>query len=141
MIYEATKAELYRLYEEEVNNEQDFQELISELNKIHELKKKEKQTEFTRPEEFYLKSNSWQVAENNANGHYTYIRDIINDEDKDSCYHKYLYKNENTGKVFSIDNETLKYLTTHKDNQDYKFVYVGMYVAKGEREVYKNIGI
>ena len=122
------KESVYKIYCENVNSDEDFKKLIDELNKIHELKKKERLSEYKQVDEFYLKSNSWQVQEAKANGHFVYVRDYSNNDKtrKDNYSYKYMYKHEASGKLFLVDNETLKYLTTYKDDQDYKFIYIGI---------------
>lgn len=119
---------VYKIYCENVNSDEDFKKLIDEFNKIHELKKKERLSKYKQVDEFYLNSNSWQVQDAKANGHYVYVKDYSdsNKTRRDSYSYKYMYKHEPSGKLFLIDNETLKYLTTYKDEQDYKFIYVGI---------------
>lgn len=119
---------VYKTYCENVNSDEDFKELIDELNKIHKLKKKEKLNEYKQVDEFYLKSNSWQVQEAKANGRYVYVKDYSNNKETERNHYsyKYMYKHEASGKLFLVSNETLNYLTTYKDDQDYKFIYVGI---------------
>jgi len=121
------KQSIYETYCENVNSDEDFKQLIDELNKIHELKKKERLNEYKQVDEFYLKSNSGQVQEAKANGRFVYVKDYSdsNKTSKDDYSYKYMYKHEPSGNLFLIDNETLNYLTTYKDDQDYKFIYIG----------------
>jgi hypothetical protein len=79
--------------------------------------------------EFDIDTSSWQVMKANANGHYIVERRDEDDEDM------YYIRNLDTNKVYSTDERTLKYLMSHTDCQDYKFIYVGLW---GD---YEDIGI
>lgn len=122
------KEEVYEIYCKNVSSDEDFKQLIEELNKIHELKKVERLHNYKPLDEFYLKSYSWQVEEAKANGRYVYVKDYsdIKETSKDHYSYKYLYRHEDSGRLFLVENETLNYLNIYKDYQDYKFIYIGV---------------
>ena len=109
------------------------QDIVDEINKIIEVLEAEEKLYLSPIElvgfEFELNTTSWQVLEANANGHY-----IVERQD-DECKDHYYIRNLDTNKVYSTDERTLKYLMSHTDCQDYKFIYVGWW---GD---YENIGI
>lgn len=109
------------------------QSIVNEVNKIIEVLETEERLYSSPIElvglEFKLNTSSWQVLEANANGHY--IVEQQDSEDND----KYYIRNLDTSKVYSTDECTLKYLISHTDCQDYRFIYVGWW---GD---YENIGI
>lgn len=109
------------------------QDIVNEINKIIEVLEAEEKLYLSPIEligfEFELNTDSWQVLKANANGHYIVER-------QDSEYdNKYYIRNLDTNKVYSTDERTLKYLMSHTDCQDYKFIYVGSW---GD---YEDIGI
>jgi hypothetical protein len=109
------------------------QDIVDEINKIIEVLEAEEKLYLSPVElvgfEFDLNTTSWQVLEANANGHY-----IVERQDNEYT-DKYYIRNCDTNKVYSTDERTLKYLMSHTDCQDYKFIYVGLW---GD---YEDIGI
>ena len=101
------------------------QNLVNEINKIIEVLESEEKLYLSPIEligfEFELNTTSWQVMKANANGHYIVER---RDEDNEDMYYM---RNLDTNKVYSTDERTLKYLMSHTDCQDYKFIYVGLW--------------
>lgn len=109
------------------------QDIVNEINKIFEVLEAEEKLYLSPIEligfEFELNTTSWQVLKANANGHYVVER-------QDNAHdNKYYIRNLGTNKVYSTDERTLKYLMSHTDCQDYKFIYVGLW---GD---YEDIGI
>lgn len=101
------------------------QDIVNEVNKIIEVLEVEEKL-YVDPiklvgSEFELNTTSWQVLDANANGHY--IVEQQDNEYKD----KYYIRKLDTNKVYSTDERTLKYLLSHTDCQDYKFIYVGLW--------------
>lgn len=101
------------------------QDIVNEVNKIIEVLDAEEKLYLSPIEligfEFELNTTSWQVLDANANGHYIVER-------QDSEYdNKYYIRNLDTNKVYSTDERTLKYLMSHTDCQDYRFIYVGLW--------------
>ena len=108
-------------------------DIVNEINKIIEVLEAEEKLYSSPIEligfEFELNTTSWQVLDANANGHYTV-------EQQDNEYKdKYYIRKLESNKVYSTDERTLKYLMSHADCQDYKFIYVG------EWGDYEDIGI
>ncbi len=99
------------------------QDVVNEINKIFEVLEAEEKLYSSPIEligfEFELNTTSWQVLDANANGHYIVERQDNEYDDK------YYIRNLDTNKVYSTDERTLKYLISHADCQDYKFIYVG----------------
>lgn len=108
-------------------------DIVNEINKIFEVLEAEEKLYLSPIElvgfEFELNTTSWQVLNANANGHYIVERQDNEDDDK------YYIRKLDSNKVYSTDERTLKYLISHADCQDYKFIYVG------EWGDYENIGI
>ena len=101
------------------------QDIVNEINKIIEVLEAEEKLYSSSIElvgvKFELNTTSWQVLGANANGHYIVERQ--DNEYKD----KYYIRKLDTNKVYSTDECTLKYLMSHADCQDYKFIYVGLW--------------
>lgn len=113
------------LYNAILDDNRTKQDIVNEVNKIIEVLKTEEQLYLSPIEligfEFELNTTSWQVLEANANGHY-----IVERQDNEDKAHYYI-RNCDTNKVYSTNERTLKYLMSHKDCQDYKFIYVGLW--------------
>lgn len=101
------------------------QDIVNEVNKIIEILEAEEKLYLSPIEligfEFELNTTSWQVLGANANGHYIVERQDSEDDNK------YYIRNLDTNKVYSTDERTLKYLMSHTDYQDYRFIYVGLW--------------
>lgn len=113
------------LYNGILDDDRTEQDIVNEINKIIEVLEAEEQLYLSSIEligfEFELATTSWQVLEANANGHY-----IVERQDNDDKDYYYI-RNCDTNKVYSTDERTLKYLMSHTDCQDYKFIYVGLW--------------
>lgn len=115
------------LYKEISNcfDDRTEQDIVNEINKMIEVLKAEEKLNSSSIElvgvKFELNTTSWQVLNANANGHYIVERQ--DNEYKD----KYYIRKLDTNKVYSTDKHTLKYLMSHADCQDYKFIYVGLW--------------
>jgi hypothetical protein len=109
------------------------QDIAKEIGKIFKVLKAEEELYLSPIKlvglDFELNTTSWQVLGANANGHYIVERQDNEDNDK------YYIRNLDTNKVYATNERTLKYLISHTDCQDYKFVYVGWW---GD---YESIGI
>lgn len=68
---------------------------------------------------FTLDSNSWQVRQAKANGHYE-VEKLVEDSDE-----RFYVRNLDTNDVYISDIENLSYLISHEGHQNYRFVYVG----------------
>ena len=115
---------LYEFYKEYICNDNQLEETISELRKLHELTKLEASLDYHDIKEFDLDSSSWQVRDSKANGHYEFVSNCI-DSKGNTIEDKFIYKNIETGVKYRIDAEALCYLTAFKDHQDYRFIYIG----------------
>ena len=124
------RSKIMEFYDHYIDTEDDIDFLVSELRSIY--KKEHPPAKFhILNKEFDVKSDSWQVEEANANGHYEFVKyeDWCENEDM------YIFKHTETGRLFAVDEEALKYLIIYKDYQDYRFIYVGWW---GE---YRTLGI
>jgi len=125
--------ELYKQISDCFEDGYTKQDIIDEVNKIIGVLEAEKQLSLSSIElvgfKFKLNTASWQVRDANANGHY-----IVERQD-DKYKNKYYIRNLDTNKLYSTDEDTLKYFMSHADCQDYEFVYVGRW---GD---YKNIAV
>ena len=115
---------LYEFYKEYIYNDKQLEETISELRKLHDLIKLEASLDYHNIKEFDLDSSSWQVRDAKANGHYEFVSNC-RDSEGNTIEDKFIYKNIETGVKYSIDAETLCYLTAFKEDQDYRFIYIG----------------
>ena len=101
------------------------QDIVNEINKIIEVLTAEEKLYLSPIKligfEFELNTTSWQVLKDNANGHYIVERQDSEDDNK------YYIRNLDANKVYSTDERTLKYLMSHTDCQDYRFIYVGLW--------------
>ena len=116
---------LLSIIEDEFKDGTDLSEIITEVKYlIKKYKSREKlsqmDNEYFIKKEFVINSKSWQVEEDNANGQYTILK--TNDE-----YGGFVCQNQNTERKYLIDKDTITYLMSHEKNQDYKFIYIGLY--------------
>ena len=115
---------LYEFYKEYICKDNQLEETISELRKLHQLTKIEESLDYHDIKEFDLDSSSWQVRDSKANGHYEFVSNCI-DSKGNTIEDKFIYRNIETGVKYRIDAESLCYLTAFKDHQDYRFIYIG----------------
>lgn len=124
------RSKIMEFYDNYIETEDDIDFVVSELRSIY--KKEHPPVKYhILNKEFDVKTDSWQVEEANANGHYEFVKyeDWCADEDM------YIFKHTESGRLFAVDRRTLEYLITYKDYQDYRFIYVGWW---GE---YRTLGI
>ena len=115
---------LYEFYKEYIYNDKQLEETISELRKLHDLTKLEASLDCHTIKEFDLDSSSWQVRDAKANGHYEFVSNCINSKGN-IIEDKFIYRNVETGVKYLVDDEALRYLTAFKEDQDYRFIYIG----------------
>ena len=120
MVY-ISKNRIMDFYKDNIGTKEDLDFVISELKTIFEKEQELEKVGIDKIKEFDLASDSWQVVDSDSRGHYTFV-------EKKKWYdnvYMYIFKQEGTNWLYAIDKDTLKYLITYKDFQDYMFVYVG----------------
>ena len=113
---------IMEFYDRYIETEDDIDFIVSELRFIYKKEHPPVKLELSdENKEFDVKSDSWQVEEANANGHYEFVKyeDWYENEDM------YIFKHTESGRLFAVDRKTLEFLIIYKDYQDYRFIYVG----------------
>ena len=108
---------IMKFYDDYIETKEDIDFVVNELNHIYDIKQLEDAIDCSKIKEFTLNSDSWQVANAKANGHYTFVG--MKDDDN------FIFMQEETKVLYAIDEYTLRYLVANKDYQDYMFIYAG----------------